>query len=271
MLTDWHPWQALILGIVEGITEFLPVSSTGHLILVAHWIGFDGRVSKPFEVVIQLGSILAVIWAYLDRVIFAVRGVVQRDPVALRFARNVLLGFLPSAVVGFVFIDQITRVLFDPRIVAGMLIIGGVVIIMIERFVRAPVISATDDIGWRQALAVGVAQCFAVIPGTSRSGATIVGGMLSGLSRRTATEFSFFLAIPTMLGATTLDLWKYHTGLTFGDVLTIAVGFMAAFVSALIVVRVLVRFVERHTLAVFGWYRILFGGLLMVLLFTGHG
>ncbi|WP_106476081.1 undecaprenyl-diphosphate phosphatase [Phytohalomonas tamaricis] len=260
-----HLLQALLLGIVEGITEFLPVSSTGHLILVGSWIGFESDASKVFEVVIQLGSILAVIWVYHQRVTTTVRGVFTRDPVSLQFARNVLIGFIPSAIIGALFIHQIKAVLFDPRIVAYMLIIGGVVIILVERFAKPRVTSGTDDITWRQALGVGIAQCFAVIPGTSRSGATIVGGMLSGLSRKTATEFSFFIAIPTMLGATTLDLWENHSLITANDALTIAVGFVAAFFSALVVVRALVRFVESHTLSVFGWYRIAMGALLLLI------
>ncbi|MCM2129801.1 undecaprenyl-diphosphate phosphatase [Larsenimonas rhizosphaerae] len=263
-LDTLHLVKALILGIVEGVTEFLPVSSTGHLILAGQLLNFDAGSNKVFDVVIQLGSILAILWVYHQRLITTCRGAIQRDPVSLRFIRNVIIGFVPSAVIGFLFIDQIQAVLFRPTVVATMLVIGGVVIILTERFATRRTTEDAADMHWRQALAVGVAQCFAVIPGTSRSGSTIVGGILSKMSRKAATEYSFFLAIPTMLGATTLDLIKYHSGLTTNDMAAIVVGLISAFISALVVVRLLVRFVESRSLSVFGWYRILFGGALLL-------
>lgn len=255
--------KAAILGIVEGLTEFLPVSSTGHLILFGDWMSFGSQDSKVFEVVIQLGAILAVCWLYRDKILDLVVGVLGRDPAALRFAGIVLVAFLPSAVFGVIFIKTIKAVLFKPMVVAAALVIGGVIILLIERGERPVVTETIESIGWIQALGIGLAQIVSMIPGTSRSGATIIGGMVFGLSRSAATEFSFFLAMPTMLGATVLDLAKNGGALTGSDLLGIAIGFAAAFVTALWVIRLLVRFVANNTLRVFAWYRIALGGVLI--------
>ncbi|MBX6317428.1 undecaprenyl-diphosphate phosphatase [Pigmentiphaga sp.] len=252
--------KAFFLGIIEGLTEFLPVSSTGHLILVGKWIEFFSGDAKVFEVVIQFGAILAVIWIFRAKVAHILGGILTGDRFSLKFARNILIAFLPAAVIGVTFLKEIKTVLFNPLVVATALIIGGFIILWVERKpqseVKTPNIS---EITWFQALMVGLAQCVAMIPGTSRSGATIIGGMAAGLKRTTATEFSFFLAMPTMLGASVYDAWKNHESLTNNDVTAIAVGFLAAFVAALLVVRALMRFVANHSYRVFGWYRIALG------------
>ena len=226
--------KAAVLGVVEGLTEFLPVSSTGHLILAGDWLNFDDGSGKVFEVVIQLGAILAVCWLFG--------------------------AFLPSVVSGLLFLKAIKAYLFKPVIVAITLMIGGVIILWVEdRQAAASTTETAERITWRQALIVGVAQVVSMIPGTSRSGATIIGGMLGGMSRSAATDFSFFLAIPTMLGATVLDLAKNGSALTETGAAGIAVGFVTAFVSAVIVIKFLIHFVAHHTLRVFAWYRIAFG------------
>lgn len=258
-----HLAKAAFLGAVEGITEFLPVSSTGHLILIGDAINFNSGQAKVFEIVVQLGAILAVCWLYRAKIITLLRDLRGGDAAARRFAGCVLLGFFPAAVLGALFIGVIKSVLFSPAVVACALIVGGFIILAVEGRARVPRITTVDDIGWRQALGIGVAQCVAMIPGTSRSGATIIGGMLCGLSRTAATEFSFFLAMPTMLGAASYDLLRHHHLLSADDAITIGVGFAAAFVSALLVVRALVRFVAQHSLRVFAWYRIALGGVLV--------
>lgn len=255
--------KAFCLGIIEGLTEFLPISSTGHLILIGNWINFDSGRGKVFEVVIQLGAILAVVWIYRAKISRLITGVLARDPACLRFAGQVALAFFPAAVIGALLIGHIKALLFRPGVVAVTLVIGGLIILWVE---RRPKPAGTEHDGphvermtWRQALAVGLAQCVAMIPGTSRSGATIVGGMLAGLNRQTATEFSFFLAMPTMLGAAVYDGWRHRDMLGSHDMLAIAVGFIAAFISAMLVVRALVRFIASHSLNVFAWYRIVLG------------
>ena len=256
-------FKAFILGIVEGLTEFLPVSSTGHLILVGDWLAFDSGAGKVFEVVIQLGAILAVCWLFRAKILDLLRGLARRDPAALRFAAVVLVAFLPSVVFGILFIKTIKQVLFNPTVVAISLVVGGVIILWVERRERPVVSDTIESIGWVQAIGIGLAQVVSMIPGVSRSGATIVGGMVFGLSRSAATEFSFFLAMPTMLGATVLDLAKNGGYLSFGDFVTIAIGFVSAFVSAIVVVKFLIRWVAHHTLSAFAWYRIAFGALLL--------
>ena len=258
-----HLIKAFVLGIVEGLTEFLPVSSTGHLILAGDWLNFYSGSGKVFEVVIQLGAILAVCWLYREKILTLVRGVLARDPAALRFAGVVLVAFLPSVVFGILFIKTIKAVLFNPTVVSISLVVGGLIILWVERRER-PVASRTmEEIGWLQAFGIGLAQVVSMIPGVSRSGATIVGGMVFGASRTAATEFSFFLAMPTMLGATVLDLAKNGASLSFGDFVTIVVGFVTAFVSAIVVVKFLIRYVAHHTLSVFAWYRIALGVVLL--------
>ncbi len=261
-------WKAFFLGIVEGITEFLPISSTGHLILVGDWINFESNEAKVFEVVIQLGAILAVMWIFRGRLFQLIKGTLRRDVVELSFARNLLIAFLPSVVIGLLFIKAIKALFFHPGVVVVTLVLGGLIMLWVER--RRPTsgpgapslskqVQTLEKITWKQALVVGCAQCLAMVPGTSRSGATIIAGMLAGIQRKTATEFSFFLAIPTMLGAASYDMYKHADILTQQDLLAIGVGFMSAFLFALLVVRAILVFVSKHTYRAFAWYRIALG------------
>ena len=256
---EWQLIKAFFLGVVEGVTEFIPVSSTGHLILVGKWIDFQSTESKTFEVVIQLGAILAVIWLFRERVFKLLKGTVERDPVELAFTRNLIIAFLPAAVIGAIFISQIKALFFQPGVVVVTLFLGGLIMLWVEnpsRQKKMPSAVSLETISWKQALAVGCAQCLAMIPGTSRSGATIIGGMIAGIERKTATEFSFFLAMPTMLAAAVYDTYKHAGELSQADVWVIVVGFLAAFFSALFVVRAVLAFVSRHTYRAFAWYRI---------------
>jgi undecaprenyl-diphosphatase len=250
---------ALLLGIVEGLTEFLPVSSTGHLILVVDLIGFRGPPGHVFEVVIQLGAIGAVLWAYLERFGRAAFGLFS-DRDQFRFVRNLLLAFLPSVIVGALAYGFIKAYLFDrPWVVVTTLILGGFAIFWIERHLPAPRYHAVEQMPAPTAFTVGLCQVISMIPGVSRAGATIMGGLMLGLDRRTATEFSFFLAVPTMLAASVLDLYKNWSLIDAGGLAVIAVGFAAAFLSALVVVRGLIGFVSRHGFGPFAWYRIAVG------------
>lgn len=277
--------KAFILGIVEGLTEFIPVSSTGHLILIGDWINFESSQGKVFEVVIQLGSILAVMWIFRARLLQLIRGTLTGVPSEVAFTRNLLIAFLPAAVIGAIFIKSIKQVFYHPAVVVVTLVVGGLIMLYVERRTRhtpgdqpgAADDTASDEratamtleqISWKQALGVGVAQCLAMIPGTSRSGATIIGGMIAGIQRKTATEFSFFLAMPTMLGAAVYDMYKNMDLLTQHDLSGIAVGFVAAFLSAMVVVCAVLRFVANHTYRVFAWYRIVFGGIVAAWIFT---
>nr|WP_203525726.1 undecaprenyl-diphosphate phosphatase [Crenobacter caeni] len=257
--------KALLLGIVEGLTEFLPVSSTGHLIVVGDLINFDGSTGQVFEVVIQLGAILAVVWEYRVRFTRIGCGLLGRDPAAVNFVGKLLIAFLPSAVVGFFAIKAIKFYLFNPVCVALALIVGGLIILWAEKRQRdvPPRVHDVDQMGALDALKVGVAQVFAMVPGTSRSGATIIGGMLFGLDRKVATEFSFFLAVPTMFAATFYDVYKNWALFSAADIPVFAVGLVSAFVSAFVVVRWLVRFVSGHTFNAFAWYRIAFGLIIL--------
>jgi undecaprenyl-diphosphatase len=256
---------AILLGIVEGATEFVPVSSTGHLILLVDLLGFQGPPGRVFEVVIQLGAILAVCWLYRAKLIGTLIGL-PTDPGARRFTLAVLLAFVPAAVVGALLHGFIKSVLFSPTVVSVALIVGGIAILAVERLALRPRVFEVDAIGPRRALAVGCCQMLALVPGVSRSGATILGGLICGLDRRTATEFSFFLAIPTMFGATAYDLYKNRDVLTVDGALVIAIGFGAAFLTALLVVRAVVGFVGRHGFAAFAWYRIALGSGILVLI-----
>lgn len=258
--------KALLLGIVEGLTEFLPVSSTGHLIVAGSLVNYTGETAKVFEIVIQAGAILAVCWEYRARLGHVIAGL-GNDPRAQRFAINVIVAFLPAAVIGLAFAKAIKAHLFAPLPVAMAFIVGALIILWAERrHARRPEavrIDRVDDMTWRDALKVGFAQCLALIPGTSRSGATIIGGMLFGMSRRAATEFSFFLAIPTLFAATGYELVKNRHLLASADLPTFAVGFVAAFVSAFACVRWLIRYVSHHDFVPFAWYRIAFGLLIL--------
>lgn len=259
--------KAFILGVVEGLTEFLPVSSTGHLIIAGHWLEFNSGRATSFEVFIQLGAILSVCWYYRTRLAAVLRGV-GRDAEANLFVLNLAISFLPAAVVGFFAHGYIKTTLFRPEVVAWALIIGGVAILGVERLVGNTNAAQGPNIRRRQALGIGLAQILALVPGVSRSGATILGGMVCGLDRRTATEYSFFLAIPMMVAATTFDLAKSWDSLRPGDAGVFAVGFITAFFSALFAIRFLLRFVSRHSFAAFAWYRIVFGAGLLTL--GGH-
>jgi undecaprenyl-diphosphatase len=258
---------AIILGIVEGVTEFLPVSSTGHLILATELLGFDAEKWAYFNVIIQLGAILAIVVLYWRTFWAVLVGLIRRNRISWRFVRNILIGFLPSAVLGFLFIKHIEALLGNGKVVAIALIIGGIAILLIERMAKRSDTIGVSEMPAGTAAGIGVAQCLAMIPGVSRSGATIMGALSLGVERRTAAEFSFFLAIPTMLGSTTLELVKHHhemmsgAGVGFG---TIAVGFAVSFVVALIVVRAFVQYISRHGFAPFAWYRIIAGAAALV-------
>jgi undecaprenyl-diphosphatase len=251
-------FHALILGIVEGLTEFLPVSSTGHLILVGDLLGFNDDKGKLFEIVIQSGAILAVCWEYRAR-IFSVLSGLPSDRAAQRFTLNLFIAFLPLAILGLLFGKIIKTHLFQPLPVALAFIIGGFVILWAERREHRVRIESVDELDVVDAFRLGCAQALALIPGTSRSGATIIGGLFFGLSRRAATEFSFFLAIPTLLAATAYELYKEHALLSADDMGMWVTGFIAAFVSAFLCVRWLLRYISTHDFTIFAWYRIAFG------------
>jgi undecaprenyl-diphosphatase len=261
---------AILLGIVEGVTEFIPVSSTGHLILATEIFGYDAKTWAAFNVVIQLGAILAVVVQYW-RTFWAVgTGLLRLEPMSIAFIRNILLAFLPSAVLGLLLKDYIDIMLGSPMIVGWALILGGIAILAIEKWAKPGGPSGVAQLPVRQALGVGLFQCISMIPGVSRSGATIMGALAMGIERRTAAEFSFFLAIPTMLGATTLELWDNHEQLMAGTGVVgwseIAVGFVVSFVVALAVIKAFVAFVSRSGFAPFAWYRIIAGSLAVWLL-----
>ena len=256
-------FTAILLGIVEGLTEFIPVSSTGHLILASEIFGYDAETWKVFNVVIQLGAILAVVVQYW-RTFWAVgRGLLRLEPMSFAFVRNILLAFLPSAVLGLALKDQIDVMLGSPMVVGWALLAGGIAILAVERWAKPGPASGVAQLPAKQALGVGLFQCISMIPGISRSGATIMGALAMGIERRTAAEFSFFLAIPTMMGATTLELWDNRAGLMTGSGPVgwseIAVGFVVSFVVALAVIKAFVAYVSRAGFAPFAWYRIVAG------------
>ena len=263
--------QVLIMGIVEGLTEFLPISSTGHLILAGSLLNFTGEKVKVFEIVIQAGAMLAVCWEYRVKIARVVLDF-NRDIAAKRFVVNLLVAFLPAVVLGLAFGKAIKAHLFKPIPVALAFIIGAFIIIWIEKRQRRIMYSrvdSVDDMSVMDALKVGLAQCFALIPGTSRSGATIIGAMAFGLSRRAATEFSFFLAIPTLFGATVYSLYKERALLSAADLPMFGLGALSAFVSAFLCVRWLLRYISSHDFMIFAWYRIIFGVLILVTAYTG--
>jgi len=254
--------KAAILGVVEGLTEFLPISSTGHLILAGSLLGFEGEKEKMFDVAIQTGAMLSVIWYYRARIAATLAGLFSERR-AQRFALNIVIAFLPAAVLGVLFARHIKAWLFKPVPVAIAFIVGGLVILWVEQRQRSgrmqPRVHDIDALNAADALKLGFAQAFALVPGTSRSGATIIGGMLFGLSRKAATEFSFFLAIPTLIGAGIYDSWKYRQLLSASDAPMFAVGLLLAFFSALACVHWLIRYVASHDFVPFAWYRIAFG------------
>lgn len=255
--------NAFILGIIEGLTEFLPVSSTGHLILAGQLLGFNDDKGKVFEIAIQFAAILAVVWEYRVKLWHTLTSMTA-DPLSQRLAINLIVAFLPAAVLGFLFLKQIKFYLFNPFVVASAFIIGGLLILWAERRQHVIRAESVDDMTWRDALKVGFAQAVSMIPGTSRSGATIIGGLFFGLSRRAATEFSFFLAIPTMFAATLYDVYKHRELFSSNDIGLFAVGGIASFFSAFLAVRGLLRFISRHDFSVFAWYRIAFGLLVLI-------
>jgi undecaprenyl-diphosphatase len=254
--------SALILGIVEGLTEFLPVSSTGHLILVGQLLGFNDDKGKIFEIVIQFAAILAVVWEYRIRLTHILVSLTKEQK-SQRLAVNLVIAFLPSAILGFLFLKQIKAYLFNPFVVASAFIIGGLLILWAERRQHTIHAETIDDMTWQDALKVGFAQALAMIPGTSRSGATIIGGLFFGLSRLAAAEFSFFLAIPTMFAATLYDVYKHRDLFSASDINLFAIGSIVSFISAFFAVRGLIRFISKHDFTVFAWYRIAFGILVL--------
>lgn len=272
--------KAALLGIVEGLTEFLPISSTGHLILAGSLLNFTGDIAKTFDVAIQTGAMLAVIWEYRSRLSRTLRGL-GHEAAAQRFAFNVAIAFVPAVVFGLLFGKLIKEHLFHPVPVALAFVVGGVIILWVEaRHKRAygsldlqgqrrARVETVDDMSWRDALKVGLVQCLALIPGTSRSGATIIGGMVFGLSRKAATEFSFYLAIPTLIGAGAYSLYKQRDLLVVADIPVFLVGAVFAFVSALVCIRWLIRYVATHDFTVFAWYRIVFGLVVLLTFETG--
>ncbi len=272
--------KAAIMGIVEGLTEFLPISSTGHLILAGSLLDFTGDMQKVFEIAIQTGAMFAVVWQYRERLASTVSGVTH-DRGAQRFALNVLVAFIPAAVLGLLFGSFIKAKLFTPVVVAVAFIVGGIIILMVEHHhkrlygerdldgQRRARVETVDDMTPMDALKVGLLQCLALVPGTSRSGATIIGSLVLGLSRKAATEFSFFLGIPTLMGAGAYSVWKNRALLAWADLPVFLIGTVFAFVSALVCIRWLIRYVSTHDFGIFAWYRIVFG--LIVLGTAWHG
>jgi undecaprenyl-diphosphatase len=263
---------AIILGIVEGVTEFLPVSSTGHLILATELLGFDADRWAAFNVIIQLGAILSIVVLYWRTFWAVLEGMFKGQAVSWRFVRNILIGFLPSAILGFLLINRIESLLGNAVVVAWAFILGGIAILVIERIVKNTPVVGVAEMPLKTVIGVGLVQCLAMIPGVSRSGATIMGGLSLGVERRAAAEFSFFLAIPTMLGATTLELVKHRNtlmagahGIGFGAV---AAGFVVSFLVAIVVVRAFVHYISRHGFAPFAWYRIAAGAIALAWLYA---
>jgi undecaprenyl-diphosphatase len=259
-------WKTVLIGVVEGLTEFLPVSSTGHIILAEELLHFEGPPGKVFEIVIQLGAILAVCFLYRRKLWDTAAGVLRRDKPAIRFASAIIVAFLPAAVVGVAAHKHIKSVLFNPMVVAIALIVGGIAILVIERFALRPRIKSADDVDLKTAFLIGLCQCLAMVPGVSRAGSTIMAARVFRVDRAAAAEFSFFLAIPTMLGATVYDLYKNWSTLNWDGGAVIALGFLVAFIAAAVVVGPFVRFIGRHGFAVFAWYRIALGTAALVLL-----
>lgn len=262
-------FKAIMMGIVEGVTELLPISSTGHLILAAELMDFlEGDKRVVFEIFIQMGALLAIVWEYREKIFSSLLGI-GRPGVEQNLYINVAIAFFPAALVGFMFSDFIKEVLFSPYVVAAGFIGGGFIIMWVEKRAYAPRIEDMDNIGYASALNVGLCQCLALIPGVSRSGATIIGGMYFGLSRRAATEFSFFVAIPMISAASLYSLWGAREGVALGDAGILAIGFITSFISAFFVMKMLLKFVATHTFIAFAWYRIAFGGVILATAYWG--
>jgi undecaprenyl-diphosphatase len=255
-------FKAFILGIVEGATEFLPISSTGHLIIVGDLLNFNDEKGKVFEIIIQLGAILAVCFEFRSRLVNTITHI-KNDASAQGFVQNLIIAFMPAALLGLIFHDYIKQYLFSPITVAIALIIGGFAILAIEKYTSHSSTRTIEAMTKSQALKIGLAQSLALVPGVSRAGATILGGMVFGLTRQTATEFSFFLAIPIMFAATGYDVLKSWHMLSMDDFSLFAVGFVTAFISALIVIKVLIKYVATHDFTGFAWYRIIFGSIVL--------
>ena len=256
----------ILLGIVEGVTEFLPVSSTGHLIFAGTLLGVQDKATATFDIVIQLGAILAVVVLYWRRFRDVATGLFAGRSASWAFVRNIALGFVPAAVIGLIVYKAVKALLESPTVVAIALIVGGIAILVIERMVRQPRYDTVEAMPWQTALGVGFVQCISMIPGVSRSGATIMGALSLGVDRRAAAEFSFFLAIPTMLAASGYDLLKSGATLGQGEWLSIAIGFVVSFIVALVVIRWFVGIVSRHGFAPFAWYRIVVGAVALIAL-----
>ena len=261
--------KAAILGVVEGFTEFLPISSTGHLIVVGSLLNFNDERGKLFEIVIQSAAIMAVMWEYRAKIASVMGGIQRGEAAARRFIINVMIAFLPLALIGLAFGKHIKAALFNPITVAVTSIVGALFILWAEKRKHTISVESVDDLGWKDALKVGCAQALALIPGTSRSGATIIGGLFFGLSRKAATEFTFFLAMPTLIAATIYELYKERALLSSDDLGMWAAGFIASFISAFLCVRWLLRYISSHDFTVFAWYRIAFGLLVLVTYYTG--
>ena len=262
--------NTLILGIVEGLTEFLPISSTGHLILVGDLLNFNDEKGKLFELVIQMGAIFAVCWEYRKRIHGTFSGLRKREKIAQQFTINLVIAFLPAAILGFLFSKYIKAILFKPVPVALAFIIGALIIFWAEKREHTVRINTVDELSKWDALKLGLAQSVALIPGTSRSGATIIGGLLFGLSRQAATEFSFFLAIPTLTAASLYDLYKHRELLDLAaDAPHFALGMVAAFFSALLAIKALLRYISEHDFLIFAWYRLFFGAIVLITAYSG--
>jgi undecaprenyl-diphosphatase len=261
--------KAAILGVVEGLTEFLPISSTGHLIVVGSLLDFNDDRGKLFEIVIQSAAILAVMWEYRAKINSVLGGLQRGEAAAQRFIINVMIAFLPLALIGLVFGKHIKAALFNPITVAVTSIVGALFILWAEKRKHIITVDTVDDLSWRDALKVGFAQALALIPGTSRSGATIIGGLFFGLSRKAATEFTFFLAMPTLIAATLYEMYKERALLSVDDLGMWTAGFIASFISAFLCVRWLLRYISSHDFTVFAWYRIAFGLIVLLTYYTG--
>jgi len=261
--------KAAILGVVEGLTEFLPVSSTGHLILVGDLLNFNDERGKVFEIVIQFAAILAVCWEYRAKIFSVASGLMNKQEASQRFVFNLFIAFLPLAILGLLFRKVILAYLFAPVPVALAFIVGGFIILWAEKRIHTVTIESVDEMHWKDALKMGFAQALALIPGTSRSGSTIIGGLFFGLSRKAATEFSFFLAIPTLTAATFYEVVKYRNDFHADDLDVFLVGSIASFISAFFAVRALLRYISHHDFTIFAWYRIAFGLVVLATAYSG--